>query len=130
MQFLYCEEPYTFIRNEDLLPNSPFSVPKVYKPLFEAVGDGSWGKSLEDVFYEHEVGPAPSATLGFKHLLTWISAGSPSAGVSWDGDAERAGRQAAQVRATTQGSHHHSLPVLAGSPVRATLLVPPPVCPE
>ncbi|XP_070248313.1 V-type proton ATPase subunit d 2 [Myotis yumanensis] len=27
----------------------------VYKPLFEAVGDGSGGKSLEDVFYEHEV---------------------------------------------------------------------------
>lgn len=27
----------------------------VYKPLFAAVGDGSGGKSLEDVFYEHEV---------------------------------------------------------------------------
>ncbi|ELK02423.1 V-type proton ATPase subunit d 2 [Pteropus alecto] len=27
----------------------------VYKPLFDAVGDGSGGKSLEDVFYEHEV---------------------------------------------------------------------------
>lgn len=27
----------------------------VYKPLFEAVGDGSGGKTLEDVFYEHEV---------------------------------------------------------------------------
>ncbi|XP_001378918.2 V-type proton ATPase subunit d 2 [Monodelphis domestica] len=26
-----------------------------YKPLFEAVGDGLEGKSLEDVFYEHEV---------------------------------------------------------------------------
>ncbi|KAM6214366.1 V-type proton ATPase subunit d 2 [Rhynchocyon petersi] len=26
-----------------------------YKPLFEAVGDGSGGKTLEDVFYEHEV---------------------------------------------------------------------------
>ncbi|MBV94431.1 V-type proton ATPase subunit d 2, partial [Eschrichtius robustus] len=27
----------------------------VYKPLFEAVGDGSGGKALEDVFYEREV---------------------------------------------------------------------------
>ncbi|KAF5926367.1 hypothetical protein HPG69_011500 [Diceros bicornis minor] len=27
----------------------------VYKPLFEAVGDGSGGKTLEDLFYEHEV---------------------------------------------------------------------------
>ncbi|XP_007176157.2 V-type proton ATPase subunit d 2 isoform X2 [Balaenoptera acutorostrata] len=27
----------------------------VYKPLFEAVGDGSGGKTLEDVFYEREV---------------------------------------------------------------------------
>ncbi|KAM8787080.1 V-type proton ATPase subunit d 2 isoform 2-T2 [Rhynchonycteris naso] len=27
----------------------------VYKPLFEAVGDSSGGKSLEDVFYEREV---------------------------------------------------------------------------
>ncbi|XP_074062407.1 V-type proton ATPase subunit d 2 [Macrotis lagotis] len=26
-----------------------------YKPLFDAVGDGLEGKSLEDVFYEHEV---------------------------------------------------------------------------
>lgn len=28
---------------------------KVYKPLFKTVGDGSGGKSLEDMFYEHEV---------------------------------------------------------------------------
>lgn len=28
---------------------------QVYKPLFEAVGDGSGGKTLEDVFYEREV---------------------------------------------------------------------------
>ncbi|XP_004697541.1 V-type proton ATPase subunit d 2 [Echinops telfairi] len=27
----------------------------VYKPLFDAVGDGNGGKTLEDVFYEHEV---------------------------------------------------------------------------
>ncbi|XP_028919589.1 V-type proton ATPase subunit d 2 [Ornithorhynchus anatinus] len=26
-----------------------------YKPLFEALGDGSGGKTLEDAFYEHEV---------------------------------------------------------------------------
>ncbi|KAF3831385.1 hypothetical protein GH733_000197 [Mirounga leonina] len=26
-----------------------------YKPLFETVGDGSRGKTLEDVFYEREV---------------------------------------------------------------------------
>ncbi|XP_037658271.1 V-type proton ATPase subunit d 2 isoform X2 [Choloepus didactylus] len=26
-----------------------------YKPLFEAIGDGNGGKTLEDVFYEHEV---------------------------------------------------------------------------
>lgn len=32
------------------------SVPQVYKPLLEAVGEGSAGKSLEDVFYEQEVG--------------------------------------------------------------------------
>lgn len=52
-----CQEPYTFMRNENLLQNSLSSISKVYKPLFEAVGDGSGGKSLEDVFYEHEVGP-------------------------------------------------------------------------
>lgn len=73
--FTQMQEPYTFIRNEDLLPNSLFSTPKVYKPLFEAAGDGSAGKSLEDVFYEHEVGPASSPALGFKHLLS----GSPRA---------------------------------------------------
>lgn len=37
------------------------SLSKVYKPLFEAVGDGSGGKSLEDAFYEHEVGPGGAA---------------------------------------------------------------------
>lgn len=44
-----------FTRNKNLLGNSVPSSLQVYKPLFEAVGDGSGGKSLEDVFYEHEV---------------------------------------------------------------------------
>lgn len=47
----------------------------MYKPLFEAVGDCSGGKSLEDVFYEHEVGPGDAAgrlllSPGFEYLLT------------------------------------------------------------
>lgn len=56
------------MRNESLLQNSLSSVSKVYKPLFEAVGDGSGGKSLEDVFYEHEVGPA----------WAWVAVPAPS----------------------------------------------------
>lgn len=53
-------------RKKNLLRSSLPSSPQVYKPLFEAVGDGSGGKSLEDVFYEREVRrgarlPAPGA---------------------------------------------------------------------
>lgn len=42
-------------RKKNLLRSSLPSSPQVYKPLFEAMGDGSGGKSLEDVFYEREV---------------------------------------------------------------------------
>lgn len=49
-------DSYIFIRNKNLLKKKKQSFAfKVYKPLFEAVGDGSGGKTLEDVFYEHEV---------------------------------------------------------------------------
>lgn len=52
-------------RKKNLLRSSLPSSPQVYKPLFEAVGDGSGGKSLEDVFYEREVRPgARPLTLG------------------------------------------------------------------
>lgn len=57
-QFLYCWKNIVFIliKNENLLKKQFLVfVFQVYKALFEAVGDGSGGKTLEDVFYEREV---------------------------------------------------------------------------
>ncbi|EPY73867.1 V-type proton ATPase subunit d 2 [Camelus ferus] len=43
----------------------------VYKPLFEAVGDGSGAKTLEDVFYERE-GPSADRSAGPKELAPHV----------------------------------------------------------
>ncbi|XP_011374233.1 V-type proton ATPase subunit d 2 [Pteropus vampyrus] len=52
----YLEAFYKFCKNYgDVTAEIMCPILEVYKPLFEAVGDGSGGKSLEDVFYEHEV---------------------------------------------------------------------------
>ncbi|XP_053414943.1 V-type proton ATPase subunit d 2 isoform X2 [Nycticebus coucang] len=51
----YLEAFYKFCKNHgDVTAEVMCPILEVYKPLFEAVG-GSGGKTLEDVFYEHEV---------------------------------------------------------------------------